>query len=151
MRKPYRRYLFPWFSLAAFIGMLGISFVLAQGHTRAASPQKAAPLTCGTWSVVASPDGSGSYNVLSGVAAVSASNIWAVGSYYARSAGVYQTLIEHWNGTSWSVVASPNVGLQSNSLSGVVAVSANNIWAVGSYYGIPVGRTLIEHWDGTSW
>ena len=82
-----------------------------------------------SWSVVKSPNvGSDSDgNVLSGVAAVSASNIWAVGSYSKGS------LIEHWNGTSWSVVKSPNVGSQFNYLSGVAAVSASNIWAVGDY------------------
>ncbi len=128
MRKQYRSYLFPFFSLAAlFIGMLGIRFVFAQGHTQAVSPQKAAPLTCGTWSVVKSPNVGSRINSLSGVAAVSASNIWAVGSYSKGS------LIEHWNGTSWSVVKSPNVGSQFNYLSGVAAVSASNIWAVGDY------------------
>src|SRR5438270_11754958 len=111
MRKPYRRSLFPLFCLAALcIGMLGISCVLAQGRTQAASPQKAALLPCGTWSVVKSPN----VGQLSGVAAVSASNIWAVGSYYAGSVKAGQTLIEHWNGTSWSVVKSPNVGSNFN-------------------------------------
>ena len=142
MRKPYRRSLFPLFCLAALcIGMLGISCVLTQGQTQAASPQKAALLPCGTWSVVKSPN----VGQLSGVAAVSASNIWAVGSYYAGSVKAGQTLIEHWNGTSWSVVKSPNVGSNGNQLSGVVRVpGSSNIWAVGSYAGD--GKTLIEYY-----
>src|SRR6266571_3421958 len=144
MRKQYRSYLFPFFSLAAlFIGMLGIRFVFAQGHTQAVSPQKAAPLTCGTWSVVKSPNVGSRINSLSGVAAVSASNIWAVG-YYLTSTPVERTLIEHWNGTSWSVVKSPNVGSLGNGLSGVAAVSASNIWAGGHHQNsTPVERTLI--------
>src|SRR2546421_433271 len=128
MRKPYRRSLFPLFCLAALcIGMLGISCVLAQGRTQAASPQKAALLPCGTWSVVKSPNVGSRDNQLSGVAAVSANNIWAVGSYLNSSGNANQTLIEHWNGTSWNVVKSPNVGFHNNELSGVAAVSANNI------------------------
>jgi len=103
--------------------------------------------------VVKSPNVGSNFNQLLGVAAVSASNIWAVGSYYAGSAKADQTLIEHWNGTSWSVVKSPNVGSSRNYLRGVAAVSANNIWAVG--FGHPsrtsADQTLIEHWNGTSW
>ena len=43
------------------------------------------------------------------------------------------TLTEHWNGTAWSVVASPNAGTI-NSLQSVAAVSANDVWAVGYRY-----------------
>ena len=107
------------------------------------------PTTCG-WSVVPSPNGSSS-SALSGVAVVSASNIWAVGSSGNQMSGA-QTLIEHWNGTSWSVVTSPNPGSIYNTLYGVTAVSASNIWAVGYYVKTTgVTLTLIEHWNGTSW
>ena len=44
-----------------------------------------------------------------------------------------QTLTEHWNGTAWSVVASPNLGTSDNVLYGVAAVAANDVWAVGYY------------------
>src|SRR5437868_6514112 len=74
------------------------------------------------WSVVASPKGSGG-DQLTGVAAVSASNIWAAGTGNAR------TLIEQWNGASWSIVASPNPGSVSDELVAVAVVSANNVWA----------------------
>ena len=47
------------------------------------------------------------------------SNIWTVG-FYANSNQVYQTLIEHWNGTNWSVVSSPNVGAGGNFLAAVL-------------------------------
>ena len=96
---------------------------------------------------MASPNVDASYNVLSGIAAISASNVWAVGSHSNL------TLVEHWNGTQWKVVASPSVkGSLSDSLSGVVAIAANNIWAVGGYNDASNnGQTLIEHWNGTSW
>jgi len=53
-----------------------------------------------------------------------------------------QTLIEQWNGTSWSVVSSPSPGL----LKGIAIVSANNIWAVGSVVDPNTGvtQTVIE-------
>src|SRR5207248_62843 len=61
--------------------------------------------------------------VLNGVAALSTSNIWSVGSTMA-----------HWKGTHWSTVASPNVGSNSNALSGIGRVpGATNFWAVGYY------------------
>jgi hypothetical protein len=57
--------------------------------------------------------------------------------------------IEHWDGTSWSIVASPNPAPGANSnVQGIAAISANDIWAVGS---IGAAKTLTEHWDGTSW
>jgi hypothetical protein len=117
------------------------------------------------WSPVATPDvGTGS-NILSGVLALAPNNVWAVGYSTATSKpppNEYdvptKTLIEHYNGTSWSIVSSPNVGpnsqYQSNRLLGLTAVSPNDIWAFGSYNaasGNGDEYTLIEHWDGTSW
>jgi hypothetical protein len=99
------------------------------------------------WSVVPSPNVGTSANQLNGVAAVSATDVWAAGASSASS-GVSQTLVEQWNGTSWNVVPSPNIGT-ANNLNAVAAVSATDIWAVGSSSG--AGQTLIEHWNGTSW
>ncbi|MFL5731598.1 MAG: S-layer homology domain-containing protein [Chloroflexia bacterium] len=102
-----------------------------------------------SWSMVPSPD-PGSYDVLSGVAAVSANDVWAVG-FQGFSGSLGPTLIEHWDGSTWSVVPSPHPGSYSP-LSGVTAVSANDIWAVGYYGDSPgPGSTLIEHWDGSTW
>jgi hypothetical protein len=74
---------------------------------------------------------------LQAVAAISKTDVWAVGGSSLGS------LIEHWDGTRWSVVASPSAG----ALSGISVVSPTDIWAVGSY----AGSTLTEHWDGTRW
>lgn len=104
-----------------------------------------------TWQVVPSPNVGNDVNFLYGVSAISANNVWAVGSY--RN-GVLRTLIEHWDGTQWSVVSSPNVGSSHNQLEGITALAANNIWAVGTYFNVQNPRanlTLIEHWDGSKW
>jgi hypothetical protein len=98
--------------------------------------------------VIPSPNVGTSANQLNGTAAGAANDVWAVGSSTTPS-GVFQTLVEHWNGTSWSVVPSPNVGTLGNSLNAVAAVSATDIWAVGSTSG--AGQTLTEHWNGASW
>jgi hypothetical protein len=64
------------------------------------------------------------------VAAASAANAWAVGSYRAGSA--VQTLIIHWNGGAWKQVASPSAAGGSR-LVAVAARSAGNVWAVGDF------------------
>jgi hypothetical protein len=105
------------------------------------------------WNFACSPNVGASSNQLNGVAAVSASNVWAVGyAYSSASTGVSQTLTEQWNGTRWNAVSSPNVGTLSNSLNAVTVVSANDIWAVGySHTSSNFLQTLTLHWNGTSW
>ena len=121
-----------------------------QHATKSGLSSSVSSFTCGTWSVVDSPN-VGVSDQLSGVAATSASDVWAVGYYYP-SPSTAQTLTLHWNGTSWSVVASPNVGSSDNVLSGVAATSASDVWAVGYYLSSTfVRQTLIDHWDGTGW
>lgn len=103
-----------------------------------------------TWAVVPSPS-PGAENYLRGVVAVSANDVWAVGYYSTYSIGSgSRTLTLHWDGITWSVVPSPNVGTGDNFLYGVAAVSTNDVWVVGNYIG-NAERTLTMHWDGTSW
>lgn len=95
------------------------------------------------------PGGSSNDNILQAVAAVSASNAWAVGS--AFTTGFAQPLIEHWNGKAWRSVPAPSPSPSVPSwLTGVTAISARDAWAVGSY-GSTDQHTLIEHWNGKSW
>jgi hypothetical protein len=109
------------------------------------------PSPCG-WSFATSPN-IGSYdNVLQGVAMVAPNDGWAVGNYSPGVSNSIQTLVEHWDGTQWQVVPSPNVGSSNNFLYGVAARSANDVWAVGTYAAAGnVEQTLIVHWDGTQW
>jgi hypothetical protein len=84
------------------------------------------------WGAAAHPHFANNH-ALRGVAAVSATNAWAVGTRQVASGGLV-TLVERWNGTRWRVIASPNPdpdGL--NELAGVSAVpsSAGSLWAVG--------------------
>jgi hypothetical protein len=106
------------------------------------------------WQLQPTPQAGGptASNVLYGVAALSPANAWAVG--FSSPWPAYDTLIEHWNGSSWLQVASPDpAGLSGmNILSGVAAESSSDVWAVGSYVtGVNTSNPLIEHWDGTSW
>jgi hypothetical protein len=89
---------------------------------------------------------------LNGVSAVSATDAWAVGYYYAATGGD-EPLILHRAGTAWKQVASPAPsGAESTQLFGVSAVSETDAWAAGQYTnnsGVKV--PLIMHWNGTAW
>ena len=103
-----------------------------------------------SWTHVNSPNpaGIGADDVLNAVAATSATNAWAVGSY--RNAGVEETLIERWNGHIWKVVPSPTPGTTSV-LYAVAATSASNAWAAGTFFNGSAFQTLILRWNGTVW
>jgi RHS repeat-associated protein len=107
-----------------------------------------------SWSIVTSPDaGTSTNNYLGGIACTSASSCSAAGYYYSTSAGHDQTLIETYNGTTWSIATSPNANLsQDNLLKAISCTSASNCWADGYYVNASgIDQTLIEQYDGTSW
>ena len=124
-----------------------------------------------TWAIVPSPDAPTPpghdmlVSVLSSVTCTSATDCWAVGHGAVANSvdyGRYQTLIEHWDGTSWSVAVSPNVSsTQNNLLFGVTCVSASDCWAVGEFFSTSSStidmlagsayQTLAVHWNGAAW
>ena len=106
------------------------------------------------WTVVAVPQPNRSSGTLTAVTALSAGNAWAVGeSSGAGSAIGGSTLVEHWNGTGWSVVSSPTPGAYPT-LSGVAGRSASDVYAVGtnlpSVNGGPE-QAMILSWNGSAW
>jgi hypothetical protein len=102
------------------------------------------------WSVVPSPDGSTRENYLVGVSSTGLNDAWAVG-YYNTPNGLYLSLTEHWDGSSWQVVPSPSLSSSLTALTAVSTISATDVWAVGTYYGTGAQLTLAQHWDGNSW
>ncbi len=122
-----------------------------------AGPLAAVPAAASTTGlhVVASPVINNS--CLSGATVIGSGDIWAVGDIgtgcnpfqtVGGGSGPFQTLAEHFNGTSWSVVPTPALNA---ALSGVAGAAGNNVWAVGDQAQGSSFNTLIEHWDGTSW
>lgn len=102
-----------------------------------------------TWSLVHSPSPSLEGGSLASVSAISANDIWAVGTYYKNGRTKY-TLAEHWNGSQWSIVPTPDPSNFGNFFTSVVALASNDVWAVGGTYGYGLDP-LAEHWDGTQW
>ena len=150
-----RRRSLPLLASAALIAALVGAFIaptIASAGTFQGSIVPSPNAMGAAWSIVSSPNTSTTQNnYLQGSSCVSTSDCWAVGYYYT---GTYdQTLIEQWNGTSWSIVTSPNATTtENNQLNGVSCVSASDCWAVGHYtYTNGVAQTLIEQWNGTSW
>ncbi len=85
---------------------------------------------------------------LSGVACPNTTTCTAVG-YYKTSSGD-ATLVEHWNGTNWSIVTSPDPsGSIILSLNDVACPSTTRCTAVGHYQTSSGDATLVEHWNGT--
>jgi hypothetical protein len=139
------------------------------------------------WTLVQAPDstfqGAGpETNELYGVTCVTSSDCWASGTYWygpepllneglgtcllvvCVGVGVGhagQTLTEHWNGTQWTIVQSPdatpppsvNGAGDDNLLFGMACADSSSCWAVGLYQ--PVGcscdQPLILGWDGNAW
>jgi len=87
------------------------------------------------------------------VAATSADDAWAVGERDAfdlatGEPGVASTLIEHWDGASWSFDTSPGYA---GRLLGATAVSPTDAWAVGRALEVGGSSALALGWDGHTW
>ena len=96
-------------------------------------------------------------NELLSVQAVSANDVTAVGRVRDGNALDTVTLVEHWNGTQWKVIPSPNQGQavgDFNSLQSVAAISGTDLYAVGFFATAATNgqqETLVEHFDGHTW
>jgi hypothetical protein len=114
-----------------------------------------------TWSVVPMPlnpsSNIESFYQLNAIQVNSPTDVWAVGSSDVTSVTTGETtgseLIEHWNGTAWSIVPSPSPGSGSALYGVTTSNAASDVWAVGAY--TPAGttetQTLTLNWNGTEW
>lgn len=101
------------------------------------------------WERVASPEVASDEYDLQGVAALSVSDAWAVGT--RRENGKTLTLVEHWDGSSWKVVPSPNTSQPENALHRVAALAPDDVWAVGRAGIGGDAQPLMMHWNGVTW
>jgi hypothetical protein len=102
-----------------------------------------------SWSVAeASSASSAGSESLDGAACASAARCFAVGSHSEGTSG-FQTVVEAWDGTSWSVVPSPTPS-GGGVLLGASCPAPTRCFAVGVETGSPP-TPLVEAWDGTSW
>jgi hypothetical protein len=102
------------------------------------------------WTEIPSPSPGAGGNIFFGIAAISDSDVWAVGVQFGGN-GVVHPLTEHWNGTSWSVVPAVDPNGGGNTLYAVRAVSGTSVYAVGQTGTAFPSQALAEHWNGTTW
>jgi Phosphoesterase family len=103
------------------------------------------------WSIVNVPQPGSQRDIFFGASAASPADVWAVGDQEGAN-GKFETLVEHFDGTKWSVVPSANPGSTGNHLYGVRAVGPDDVWAVGQQLGTTnPDHTLVEHWNGSKW
>jgi len=112
-----------------------------------------------SWSIVPTANPNPNVDILHAVDGVASNDLWAVGQQ-ARSESVTgvgpgtRTLAEHWNGTRWSVAATPNTG-DEDTLNGVAAITSTSAFAAGTFtqFGgaIPIDRTLAARSNGATW
>ena len=118
-----------------------------------------------TWNIVPGAATGQAFDQLLEVQCPSAGNCWAVGNagpapQMSNFLPVFpgalgnQGLIEHWDGSVWSIVPSVTEPAPSGGyLSGLGCVSASDCWASGATTngsGTASGM-LMEHWDGSTW
>ena len=66
--------------------------------------------------------------------------------------GADHAFAEHWDGAVWSLVPVIHPGSGPDTLFGVSAASAGDVWTVGFYVNSSnIDQTLVEHWDGAAW
>ena len=107
-----------------------------------------------SWSVQTNPVKSTATETdLAGISCATATSCFAVGTYFTTSAE--GTFVSRWNGSTWSIVASPNPAEADNThplLDSVSCATASSCFAVGSSNPTaPTAKTLVERWNGTVW
>lgn len=140
--------------------MLSVATVLALAAPAPATADVGAiDPTLPVWGSVPTPNRGPLANALLGIDVIAADDVWAVGEYNSGvvpTATGRRTLAQHFDGTRWRLVPTPNPsfgGIDFANLEAVSGVAADDVWAVGhgNDFSTLRSRTLIERWDGTSW
>jgi hypothetical protein len=82
------------------------------------------------------------------VDAVTASDVWAVGT--ENVLGRSTPLVQRLQSGVWLEEAVNGLPQTKTALLGVAAFGPNDVWVAG-YQGVSPQRTLLAHWDGTHW
>src|SRR5689334_19304563 len=91
------------------------------------------------WTTVPSPSEVPGDNYLYGADSSGATNVWAVGVVYPPTGGNFHGQALRYDGNDWTTVS--RAGLPGNeTLLGVDAVAATDVWAVGDHRGGGIGR-----------
>jgi hypothetical protein len=121
---------------AAVLAATAAAGVATPGTARASTP--------GSWYRIFYSSFTGSFQ---DIAAISKTNVWAVGELWHGSQTVYTPYIRHFNGSTWKEVAIPGAKMSTYL---VQATSASNVWVVG-YVPNSDADAAAYRWDGARW
>lgn len=127
--------------------------VWVAGTNQAGNPQSVFGHWDGTaWRIVPSPRGHGrlSSHAIFGLSGTATDDVWASGVAIDPNRIHNEGLIEHWDGTRWTVVPSVQRGRQSR-LNSISARTTGDVWAVGYSTRLNMTHAFTEHWDGKTW
>lgn len=102
-----------------------------------------------SWSLTSTPNKTSS-DSLNAVSCTSVNFCMAVGSYM-KSSNIDRNLIEEWEGSTWTIVRSPDEGTGDNSLDGVSCTSERHCVAVGYGTGAQYEEGIILTFNGHHW
>ena len=102
-----------------------------------------------SWTAVPVPAPDGIAAGLRDVSASGPRSLWAVGWSVDRNK-VFRPLLEHWDGSRWTIVTVPHPDSDAL-LSSVAVVSPDDVWAVGWSWQGDTTRGLTLHWNGRTW
>jgi hypothetical protein len=105
----------------------------------------AAQASSAAWYQIYQANAVGSFNQ---TAAISETNIWAVGEVSRAGKPIYRPFVRHFNGVSWRVITIPHA--TSSNSAWVSASGADNVW-VGGLEDNPVATTVVYRWNGAHW
>jgi hypothetical protein len=110
--------------------------------------------TKGHWLLMTTPNPVAAVSGLSSVWCTNPANCIAVGGYFTSTSNSSNefSLALHWDGTTWSIMSTPNVpGAFDTALAGVACAAPTDCFAVGYSHTTLLTSTLVERWDGASW
>jgi hypothetical protein len=142
-------------------GLTGLAandvWMIGSSHnkTTGANTEEALHFNGSTWTVMPTASAGLTDPVFTAATEVAPNDVWAVGYDTVANPVINGTLIEHWNGATWSVLPSPNLG-NVDRLAAVAGRSSGDAYATGSYEipntADPIQiRGMILRWNGNTW
>lgn len=133
-----------WMAAAAAVlaGALGVTWA-----TGAAGPGQARAADATGWTRVFQSPSSGAFF---SIAAISKSNVWAVGDEFTKGGStIYKPFIRHFNGRAWTPLTIPGAAMTSER---VQATSGADVWVFGLTKNPQhVAASAAYRWDGAHW
>jgi hypothetical protein len=105
-----------------------------------------------SWNLMSLPSASSGAFIWD-IEAIAENNVWAVGGAGPDEQSFASVAyVLRWNGSSWSRLYVPPFGQRRNRFTAFDYISANDVWAVGSWgHTLGTFKFLIMHWDGSNW